>query len=58
MIGLFFWGMALIALGAYARVNLHEIAYIKQVGDLMAICGIGVIGYAFVLVAMAKSAYR
>lgn len=58
MIGLFFWGLGLIAIGGYARVNLAELPLVKQIADLLAIAGLAVFGYASVLVAMARSAYR
>jgi hypothetical protein len=50
--------MAVVALGAYARINLAEIPYIRQVGDLAAICGVGLVCYAITIMAMSRNAYR
>ena len=51
-------GLALVALGAYAHSNLAEFPYIKQIGDLVVICGLGLFFYAVVMMAMEQRTYR
>jgi hypothetical protein len=57
-VGYIFTGLAIIALGAYARLNLTEVEYVRQIADLAAICGIGLVGYAVAMLAMGRNAYH
>ena len=57
-VGYIFTGMAIIAIGAYSRLNLAEIPHIRQITDLAAICGIGLVCYAVAMLAMGRNAYR
>jgi hypothetical protein len=57
-VGYIFTGMAIVALGAYARVNLGDVAHIRQIGDLATICGFGLVCYAIAMIAVERNAYR
>jgi hypothetical protein len=57
-VGYIFTGMAMVALGAYARMNMAELPYTRQVGDLIAICGVGLVCYSIAILAMSRNAYR
>jgi hypothetical protein len=50
--------MAIVAIGAYARLNLADVPHIRQIGDLAAICGIGLVCYAVAMLAMNRNPYH
>jgi hypothetical protein len=57
-VGYIFTGMAIVAIGAYARLNLADVPHIRQIADLSAICGVGLVCYAIAMLAMGRNAYR
>lgn len=53
-VGYIFTGMAMVAIGCYSRLNLADIPHIRQLADLAAICGIGLVCYAVAVLAMER----
>ena len=57
-VGYIFTGMAIVALGAYARFNLVDVPHIRQISDLATICGLGLVCWAVAMLAMERNVYR